>query len=145
MSSGLDLGPILDLARSVAADALETAGTTVTLSRPATGSTVNPDTAVATVPADEILATGVSAIIVPDAPGGEARVYPGAPQAQDARTRVILPPEVVDLRRGDRVTVLGSRDPRLVGGVFAVTVMLDNAAGAVRVALAHRVPVRGQT
>lgn len=145
MSSGLDLGPILDLARSVAGDALDTMGTVVTLSRPAAGSTVDPDTALATTPADVVLAKGVPAIIVPDAPGGETRVYPGAPQAQDARTRIILPPDVVELLRGDRVAVTASRDQRLIGGVFMVNVLLDNAAGAVRVALGHRVPVRGQT
>jgi hypothetical protein len=58
---------------------------------------------------------------------------------------VILPPEYTDLGRGYLVTVTASRDARLVGGVFTVSVMLDNTAGVGRMALVSRVPIGGQT
>jgi hypothetical protein len=141
----LDLGPVLDRATTLLGQALQTVGTVVDLVRPGPGATVDPETT-ATVPgAETVLATGVPALVVPDAPGGLERIYPGAREGQEPRIRVLLPPEYVDLRRGDEIRVTESRDERLVGARLTISVMVDNSAGVGRTVLALRVPIGGQT
>lgn len=145
VSSALDLGPFLDVATDVLLAAMATMGTVGDLVRPGAPGSVDPDTALAAAGTDVMLATGVPMVIIPDRAGSEHRVYPGNPQAPDPRWQVILPPVHVDLRRGDQIPVTASRDPRLVGSRWQLTVLLDNTAGACRMALAHRVPIGGQT
>jgi hypothetical protein len=141
----LDLGPVLDVAGAVLAQAISSAGTVGDLYRPAGPSTVDPETTLRTDPPMTLLAAGVPMLVVPDAPGGAERIYPGAREAQDPRWRIVLGPELVDVRRGDVVVVTASRDARLVDARFDVSVLPDNAAGVARTILATRAPDRGQT
>lgn len=145
MSSGLDLGPFLDLGADVLLEAMQTMGTVGDLVRPGAPGAVDPDTAVAAPGTDEMLATEVEMIVIPDRAGSEHRVYPGDREAPDPRWQVLLPPVHVDLRRGDLIAVTASRDQRLVGGTWQISVVLDNTAGVARVVLAHRLPIGGQT
>jgi hypothetical protein len=145
MAEGLDLGPVLDVAGGVLLRAIETAGTVGGLWRPTGPPVVDPDTTLRTDPPMTLLAGDVPMLVIADAPGGQERIYPGAREAQDPRWRVILGPTLVDVRRGDVVLVTASRDERLVGARFDVSVLLDNAAGVARRILATRAPERGQT
>ncbi len=145
VSSGLDLGPFLNLGADVLLEAMETMGTVGDLVRPGLPGAVNPDTAVAAAGTDTVLDTDVPMIVIPDRAGSEHRVYPGNQEAPDPRWQVLLPPSHVDLRRGDLIAVTASRDPRLIGSRWSISVVLDNTAGVARMVLAHRQPIGGQT
>jgi hypothetical protein len=145
----VDLAPALDAAAAALAGALTTAGSRATF-RAAGTATINADTTAATTTPGAVVswdgqpAVDVPVIVVPDAPGGVVQVYPGAAGAEDPRWRVIAPPGLTGIGRGVTVEVTASRDARQIGRVWEITTMLDNAAGAARIALARAVPERGQ-
>ena len=141
----LDLGPILDVTGGSVGDVLGTAGTLVTITRPAVVQSVDPATAAATAPAVVVVASEVPALVLLDNPGSLQASYPGALPAEDPRWKVITGPDVTGVLRGDHVTVTESRDERLIGRSFEVTLVQDGSAGVARVAFCRAVPERGRT
>jgi hypothetical protein len=146
--SSVSISAALDAAAQALAGALATSGTRATFVRPAGPAgpgALDPDTLVVTAAAaGAVIRAGVPVFVLPDTPGGTVESFPGAAGVEDPRWRVIAPPDLIDVGRGVLVTVTESRDARMVGRVWEITTMLDNTAGAARVALARAVPERGQ-
>lgn len=123
----VDVGPLFTLARSLAADAIRTAGTDVTLTPPAVVAT-DPVTLQRTtttptpVPSKAIVAQLTSAATLEPLPGIEVRA---------GDLKVVLPPTVDDPDPGTLVTVTRCRDPRLVGQTGKVLGCARSSAGAV--------------
>lgn len=143
--ASVNLAAALDIATQAVAGALATIGTTVTITRSSPVVTVNLDTLVPTAPAETVLFAAIDAIVAYPNQGSRLEVYPGATQIQEPNWPITLPPQVVDIRRGDRITVNTSRDARLIGKVFEITVVIGTSAGAARQVLASSVPQAGQT
>lgn len=132
----LDIGPLFEMGAQLAAEAIESSGTTVDVTRNPGGTsraTVNRTTLEvtdSTPPAT--LHKDLPAIVVAQQSSAQQPIGPNQDAQKDAYT-VILLPEVTDLRKGDVVTVKTSLDPRLPGRDLKVGRIADGTAGAVRV------------
>lgn len=135
----IDLGQLLDTAAPLVVAAIETSGTTLDFTRPTDDEnvTVDPVTLAVTSPAVSV-ATDVPAIVIA---GGAAQEPYGPNQTiPEGQYRILLLPDVDQVKAGDLATVTESRDPLLTTRPLKVTAVLADGAGVVRVLNAEELP-----
>lgn len=136
----VDLSGVFTAAEAVARSAVETAGTRVSITRTSDGrgaGTLDRSSLTLTAEAPETVYADVPALL---APVGQGRVDGGPPRETEVSVGdyvVMLTVDRDQVREQDVVTVLASRDQRLVGRVLDVKTLLDSSAGAARVMYAR--------
>jgi len=121
----VDVGPLFALGQALAAQAIDTGGTTIAIQRVTT--TSNPDT-LENVETATTLGTH-PALIVPV--GAQTQqVVPGV-ELRSTDWKVVLHPDVPEPPEGHRVLCTVSRDPHLPGRSATVLGALSSSAGAV--------------
>lgn len=139
----LDLGPLFALGADLAAQAITTSGTEVSLSRNPKGrsdAATNRATLGLTDPAPAApYATGQPAIVTPQPSAAQQPEGPNLTGQADVY-QIDLLPDVVDVQERDEVTVTASLDARMVGRTFVVDHVADGTAGAVRRLICKKPP-----
>lgn len=126
----VDVGALFGLGKGLAAQAIRTAGTEVTLTPPPTGA-VNRDTLAATT----TTAAGTSAKAILTA-AGRTTTLPGL-EVRATDWRLIMLPATEDPAPKTIVTVTRCRDARLVGATGKVLGSVRDSSGAVLVVYAR--------